>query len=67
MNGTKIARRSDALYYDNVNRRELCDMVAHLENDIALERTRYRHLLGSYRKLVALIDLHDDDGGDARD
>lgn len=30
---TGEARRSDALYYDNVTRRALCDMVAHLETD----------------------------------
>ena len=35
MNATERARRSDALYYDNISRRELCDMIAHLESDLA--------------------------------
>ena len=29
---TEIARRSDSLYFDKISRRELCDMVAYLEN-----------------------------------
>lgn len=33
MAATSEAKRSDSLYYDNVNRRSLCDMVAHLESD----------------------------------
>ena len=35
MNATERGRRSDALYYDNISRRELCDMIAHLESDLA--------------------------------
>jgi DNA-binding XRE family transcriptional regulator len=35
MNATTQGRRSDALYYDNVTRRALCDMVANLEADNA--------------------------------
>lgn len=34
MTATEQARRSDSLYYDNINRRELCDMIAHLEADL---------------------------------
>ena len=34
MTPTRIARRSDALYYDPVSRRELCDRVAYLEADL---------------------------------
>ena len=30
---TEKARRSDSLYFDNVKRRLLCDMVANLEAD----------------------------------
>ena len=42
MTATEQARRSDSLYYDNINRRELCDMIAHLEADLedALEKIR---------------------------
>lgn len=35
MAATSEAKRSDALYYGEVNRRELCNMVAHLEADLA--------------------------------
>lgn len=37
MNATERARRSDSLYYDTqvTNRRALCDMIAHLESDLA--------------------------------
>lgn len=34
MDVTEQARRSDALHYDNVSRRELCNMVARLESDL---------------------------------
>lgn len=34
MNATERARRSDALYYDNISRRELCDRIANLESDL---------------------------------
>ena len=33
MTVTQQARRSDALYYGNMSKRELCDMIAHLEAD----------------------------------
>lgn len=32
MNATDKARRSDSLYYDNVSRRALCDLIANLED-----------------------------------
>lgn len=35
MSATSRARRSDSLYYDNVSRRELCDMIASLESRAA--------------------------------
>lgn len=34
MNATERARRSDALYYDNISRRELCDRIANIESDL---------------------------------
>lgn len=33
MAATKEGRRSDSLYYGSVSRRELCNMVVHLESD----------------------------------
>lgn len=33
MAATKEGRRSDSLYYGNISRRELCNMVVHLESD----------------------------------
>ena len=38
MTPTEQARRSDSLYQGSINRRELCDMVAHLEADSGLMR-----------------------------
>ncbi len=38
MTPTQIARRSDSLYWANVPRRELCDMIAHREADLKTER-----------------------------
>ena len=37
---TERARRSDSLYYGNVSRRELCNMVARLENEAGLLKKR---------------------------
>ena len=31
---TRIGRRSDSLFYDNLSRRELCDKIAYLETDL---------------------------------
>ena len=48
MNATERGRRSDALYYDNISRRELCDMIAHLESDLAeskAENNKLRELV----------------------
>ena len=48
MNATERGRRSDALYYDNISRRELCDMIAHLESDLAeskAENAKLRELV----------------------
>lgn len=42
MNTTEKARRSDALYYDNISRRELCNLIANLED----ERGQLRDLVG---------------------
>lgn len=44
MTPTEQARRSDALYYGKVTRRELCDMVSHLESDLGDERNANRYL-----------------------
>lgn len=33
MAATGEARRSDSLYYGSITRRELCNMVVHLESD----------------------------------
>lgn len=48
MNATERARRSDALYYDNISRRELCDRIANLESDLTeskAENAKLRELL----------------------
>ena len=50
MNATERARRSDSLYYDTqvTNRRALCDMIAHLESDLAestAENAKLRELV----------------------
>lgn len=37
---TELARRSDALYQGNISRRELCNMVARLENEAGLLKKR---------------------------
>lgn len=44
MGVTDIARRSDALYHDNVKRRDLCDKVAYLEADLREARETIRRL-----------------------
>lgn len=48
MNATDRGRRSDALYYDNISRRELCDRIANLESDMDSHRARAQH----WRKLA---------------
>ena len=48
MNATEKGRRSDALYYDNVTRRNLCDRIANLESDLIeskAENAKLRELL----------------------
>lgn len=45
VDATQKSRRSDSLYYDHISRRELCDMIAHLESCVEelnakLERCR---------------------------
>lgn len=42
MDVTRIYKRSDALYYGKIKRRELCDMIAHLESDLEREREKSR-------------------------
>lgn len=40
-NATKRARRSDSLFRDNISRRELCNMIARLEEEVeALRKQR---------------------------
>lgn len=70
MNATERARRSDSLYYDTqvTNRRALCDMIAHLESDLAESKAENAKL----RELVrdACGDGHPDmscEGCDIRD
>lgn len=47
---TGIGRRSDSLYFGHdIHRRELCDMVAHLEADLGSERERCAY----YKRLAA--------------
>lgn len=45
MTPTEQARRSDSLYYGEITRRELCNLVAHMEADIEEERRAYDHLM----------------------
>lgn len=40
MNATEKGRRSDALYYDNVTRRNLCDRIANLESDLTESKAK---------------------------
>ena len=68
MNATERARRSDALYYDNISRRELCDRIANLESDLEDSKAKNAKL----RELVrdAWGDGHPDrscEGCDIRD
>ena len=53
MNATERARRSDSLYYDTqvTNRRALCDMIAHLESDLAESKAENAKL----RELVDIL------------
>ena len=58
MNATERARRSDSLYYDTqvTNRRALCDMIAHLESDLAeskAENAKLRELVADYGAMDA--------------
>lgn len=43
MNATERGRRSDALYYDNISRRELCDRIASLESEMDSHRARAQY------------------------
>lgn len=68
MNATERARRSDALYYDNISRRGLCDRIANLESDLEDSKAKNAKL----RELVrdAWGDGHPDrscEGCDIRD
>lgn len=58
MNATERARRSDSLYYDTqvTNRRALCDMIAHLESDLAeskAENAKLRELCRKFAEYVS--------------
>lgn len=55
MNATERARRSDALYYDNISRRELCDRIANLESDLEDSKAENAKL----RELIDDIDPDD--------
>ena len=59
MNATERGRRSDALYYDNISRRELCDMITHLESDLAeskAENAKLRELVRDYERCTMHAD-----------
>ena len=49
MDVTDIMRRSDALYHDNIRRRDLCDRIAYLEADL-------KEVLETVRRLKALLE-----------
>ena len=57
MNATERARRSDSLYYDTqvTNRRALCDMIAHLESDLAESKAENAKLSELVRDMYACI------------
>ena len=55
MNATERGRRSDALYYDNISRRELCDMIAHLESVLAESKAENAKLREQMERLVTLL------------
>lgn len=62
MNATERARRSDSLYYDTqvTNRRALCDMIAHLESDLAeseAENAKLRELVADMCKALFSLNL----------
>ena len=64
MNATERARRSDSLYYDTqvTNRRALCDMIAHLESDLAeskAENAKLRELVDELLDASELDRAHD--------
>ena len=58
MNATERARRSDSLYYDTqvTNRRALCDMIAHLESDLAESKAENAKLWELVDELYPLAD-----------
>ena len=55
MNATERGRRSDALYYDNISRRDLCDMIANLESDLAESKAENAKLNAQLERLVTLL------------
>lgn len=58
MTPTEQARRSDSLFYGQVSRRELCDMIAHRESDLEEERRANGYL----EKMAARVVYNSDDG-----
>ena len=46
MTPTEIGRRSDALHYSQVSRRELCDMIARREDRIDSLTELVKHMYG---------------------
>lgn len=60
MNATERARRSDALYRDDakMHRRDLCDMVAQREAEIAELRSLVRDALACVRESSRVFATH---------
>ena len=56
MNVTERARRSDALFYDNLSRRELCDAITIREEAIRLRDERYHKLEQVVNELYDIAD-----------
>lgn len=56
MTVTERARRSDALFYDNMSRRELCDAITIREEAIRLRDERYHELEQVVRELYGIAD-----------
>lgn len=49
MNSTDMGKRSDALFYDHINRRELCDMIANRERDLEALNDTIRTIHGAVK------------------
>ena len=62
MNATRKARRSDSLYFGTVGRRELCDIIAHLESE--MERYKDMNIKVKLGPTACMpVRAHDTDAG----